>query len=251
MDFFCRVLVFINSKRLLPIKQLVKLRHLNPKIKNLIDEQTLYHLMSAYRKIKEILTFDTKLYDKYFYQRTIIQNRLKTDLEKYLNLKRISFTGNLPMPGEYYMLIKYYSCFPSHKIKLMPVEFMESHGLWSKKTIDKLESNDALFVVPICYTEHYQKTKMDQQFISFFCYSSAVSENLKEIFEKHFYSIDVPFIDIDKALSFLDKFLKELTTKVNSHKTDDIEFIPTNIANLNKQFDEAFSEFAKKYHPLF
>jgi hypothetical protein len=253
-ETFCRFLT-LSYKKNQKLEQIINFRLLNRSIKKTIDGEFLYYHLDALSKVKNALYYDTKIYDKFYYQKMVLVNLLKKDIPKYLNIKAFTLSGAAKMPGEYYILLNYYIKYPSIKIKLIPIEILikiiEWYGefLLEKKTAQELDN--ILCTIPICYVEHNKKDRNDNNFISVFCYTNTVSKNLLDIFEKkHFCSKDLILLDLSNTKIFFESLineLKEITKNVfEQDSSSSVDYIPDNIATQNKYFGDAFSEFVKK-----
>jgi hypothetical protein len=203
--------------------RLLHLRLLNTTTKSLIDNY-FHQELSVLGEIKKTLNFDKTIYDKYYYRRKVIKNEITPNIARYLDLS---------MPNEFKLLVKYYTKFPSTKIKLLPIEFLES-----------FEDHDKLIQIhPIVYVEHIKKNKNDSQYVSTLC---AITSQNYDIFEKQkFYTIE---IETDFYEPTILKLLK-LRIKAIMEKTGintEQEYIPENIQNQCMIFNDAFSLFVKK-----
>lgn len=251
--------------------KLVSFRHLGSKWKkNIENNNNRLRLMNqSYKLINNTLSYDDTQYGPNSYKCKIIENYMTKNFDQYMELNTtiidVVFNDELlinqyisspiALSDEYYIFIYLYALYPSILIKPYPIDVMINIISYQQKWIeqriinmvDESELNDILLFIPICYVKHFKQSKLDKQFIATLCYVNVADANLEEKFPsdyERYYIITIDIEDMEnnnEHYQSLKNYINSMTTSIaDSQNTQDVKYIPTNIATEFGSFDRNF-----------
>jgi hypothetical protein len=214
------------------------------------------------KNIRNLLWYDDKVYDEFYYKRMILCNKLCglddeykqlmiPDIQQYISDldddESMQFVIEKPLPLDIRIFLCEYFHSPNVIAHLYSPDFIRKvselqSALLRTYLIDSMDIDKLILFTPICYSKHYRMRVKDQSFINVLCYINIIDVCLESEFpsmDERYIVFELPLVNLkDKVMhqEELQKFLLRKSQSVALNPDEMMEIIQ-NIQSINNSFD--------------